>query len=132
VNLTHSVCRTVTVDCVENVAHKRGYRHGAIAAALDVDVHEMAGRAGQGIVVAVKRDLVAHAGIAQLGHANAGVDGVREADRAEVSAARIDDEADDVALVDVEHATFDQELVHRRINIRVVHDIGDMPSLTHM
>lgn len=93
-------------------------------------MHKVAGRSRQGIVVAVQGDLVAHAGVAQRGHADAGVDYIREADRAEVRAARGDHKADQIAIVDIEHARFDQEVVHRRIKIRVKDHISGMRYLT--
>lgn len=62
--------------------HRSVNRHWTIAAVLHVHVHDMAGGARRAFVIGVQGSPAAYARVAQLGRAYAGVDGVREADRA--------------------------------------------------
>ena len=52
--------------------------------------------------------------------------GVRERQLAQEAAARLGDDADRRQVADVGAARLDQEAVHRRVEVRVVHDVVDV------
>src|SRR2546427_12843464 len=72
-------------------------------------------------------DLVMHAGVAELGDAEPGVDRFRKGDRPLVRALRFDADGDDVIERDVEPALLDQVTVDEGVEVRVVHDVVDVP-----
>lgn len=119
------------LDGSKYLAHGRWYRHRLVAAPIDVHMHEMAGGGRHWLVIAENRQLVAHAGVAQLRHPHAHVHGVRKRHRTEIRAARVDHQPDHLVGVDVEHPVRDQELIHGRVEKAVVLDVSHMSNLTH-
>lgn len=123
--------RRRAASSLKKPAYGRGNRHRAVAAAFDIDVHKVPGRAGQGIFIAIKGDLIAHAGVAQLGHAYASVDRIRERDRAEIGAPAVDHKAHNRTVVDIKRAPFNLELVHGGVEKTVVLHVTHVSGLTH-
>src|SRR6185437_121918 len=87
---------------------------------------EMPRRGRRRIALAKDRDLVAHAAVAKLAHAQPGIDGFREGDRLEIATERLDHEADHRTLLDVEAALSDQVFVHYRVEIGVVDNVVEV------
>src|SRR5215211_4158237 len=94
--------------------------------AVHVDVDEVSLGRGVILVVSEDADLIADAAVAQPGDAKARVHGVGEGERFEIAALRLDDQADDPALLDVEGSRGDQVPVHDRVEVRVVDDVVDV------
>jgi hypothetical protein len=90
-------------------------------------VHEVA--LGRGLVGALAEDaeLVADARLAQAADAQPDLDRLREREPRAVLAVRLDAEADHVAALDVQAALADQPGVDRRVEVRVVLDVVDVP-----
>lgn len=100
--------------------------YGAPSLAVDIDMYEVSRGPGGVIAQAENADLVAHTGAADMRDAYAGFQPVREGHRCEILAARLDNQADGGAGVEVQHPLFDQVLVHRRIEVGVIDDIIDV------
>src|SRR5688572_7890013 len=86
----------------------------------------MALRSGSLRALREEADLVAHAGAAQVRDAECGHHRLRVLERREVVAARLDNEADHVALLDVERALLDQPRVHDGVEERVIDDVVEV------
>src|SRR5918912_706372 len=110
----------------EGFAHLYREPGGPAGFAVHVDVDEVPLGGGGLLVVPEQPDLVAHAAVAQPGDAQAGVHDIREGDRPEEPAPRLDDQADDPALLDVERPRGDEILVYDRVEVRVVDDVVDV------
>src|SRR5512147_2873305 len=115
------------LDPLERRAQRRRQCRGPARISIDIDMHEMALRAGGIGVVGKDSDLIAHARRADTRHAQARVHRLRKRQLAEVPALRFDDQPDDLAALDVEHARSDEVLVDDGVEVRVVHDIVDVP-----
>ena len=80
----------------------------------------------QGLALRKQADLVAHAGGAELGHPDPGLDRLGKGQRGEIVALRLDHQTDGLALVDVEHALLDQVGVDGGVEPAVIDDVVDM------
>src|SRR5690606_29288765 len=98
----------------------------AAAAAVHEDVHEPAFGRRLVLAGAEQADAVAHAAVAKLLHAQAGVDAAGEGDHAQEAAGRFGAQADRGAAVDVEPAFGDQVGVDHGVEVAVVLDVVDV------
>ena len=111
---------------LQHGARGGGDGHRQVAGPVDINMHEVAERSWQGIVVPVQTDFIAHARRAQLTDTNAGVHDIGKRQRLVIAAAAVDDKPDHVAAMDIEHATCDQERVHGRVEVAVIDDVVDV------
>src|SRR5690606_22411998 len=103
-----------------------GQGHWPTCLPVHVDMDKVTTGRGQGFVPGEQPDVVAHAGVAQVRHAQPGFNGLRKSQRSEVVALCLDHQADDLATVDIQYALLDQPAIDGRIEPAVVHDIVDM------
>ena len=111
---------------LERAPRRRRDRHRALRRAVDIDVDETALRRGALGAGLEDADAVGDRALPERRHREPGLERVREGDRREEGAGGLDDVADDRASDDVEEARFDEVAVHRRVEIRVVHDVVDV------
>ena len=111
---------------LERAPRRRRDRDRALRRAVDIDVDEAALRRGALGAGLEDADAVGDRALPECRHREPRLERVREGDRREEGAGGLDDVADDRALDDVEEARFDEVAVHRRVEIRVVHDVVDV------
>lgn len=107
-------------------AQPPGNPHGLPRQPVDEDMHKIADRGWLLIVLFEDADLIAHAGITQLPHAQASINDIGKLNRLEKLAMRLDSEADLVAAAEVQPAGFHQIAVDDGIEEFVVDDIVDV------
>ena len=66
-------------------------------------------------VIAEQADIILYARCADLRHAHAGMDGIRERDGRMITATGLYDEANDGTLIDMQNAVFNYKMVYRVI-----------------
>src|SRR5690606_6255895 len=102
-------------DLLEAGPDLRRNRHRPLHAALDKDMDEMAGGGGMRLAFPEQADLMAHRGIAQLRHPQAGINGFGKIDGLMKAAGGLDYETNHLVIDHIQPAESDHVIVHQRV-----------------
>ena len=110
-------------EFVQNRLKFRGQRHWAAGDPIYIDMHKMATGCGQGFSLGKQSHLIPDAGGALVGHANAGLYGLRKSQRGKIVALGFNDQTDRGTVVNVQHALLNQMGVHSGVKPTVIHHV---------